>query len=217
MSPTDRSRPRMSATLGRRRSASITSTRWPADATTSARFTSVVVLPSAGSELVTTMTLRGLSTSTNCRFVRSCRNASDRGDCGSSSTISGRFGTFASNATVPRLGAPDAARSCSGDFTDVSSAFRASAAPMPTARPASRPSASSTGSPAEDGAVGTAARCTTRTATGWMPPRPDGRSSSSTRAVKTSPAVSAVCAARAGSTVDDRHVDEHRVETRSWP
>ena len=94
VSPTERSRPRRSASFGRRRSASTTNSRWPAEASAMARLAKVVVLPSAGIELVTTMTLRGWSMSTNCRFVRSCRNASARGDCGSSWTVSGRFGTL---------------------------------------------------------------------------------------------------------------------------
>jgi len=46
-----------SANFGRRRSASIARTRWPADAVAIARFANVVVLPSFGIELVTTMTL----------------------------------------------------------------------------------------------------------------------------------------------------------------
>ncbi len=93
VSPTARSRPSRSATLGRRRSPSITSTLLPADASAIARLHRVVVLPPPGRELVTTMTLCGLSTSMNWRFVRSCRNASVRGDCGSSCTVSGRLGT----------------------------------------------------------------------------------------------------------------------------
>ena len=44
-----------------------------------ARLTAVVVLPSPGSAEVTTKTFVAVSTSTNCRLVRSTRNASARG------------------------------------------------------------------------------------------------------------------------------------------
>ena len=49
------------------------------------------------------------------------------------------------------------------------------------ASPASKPRASAIGSPIDDGSVGTAAGCTTRTATGWGASGATGRSSSSTR------------------------------------
>ena len=127
-----------------------------------ARLASVVDLPSAGSELVTTTTLRGWSTSTNCRFVRSCRKASDRGDCGSSWTVSGRFGVCGSNATNPRFGAPVSSRRCSGEVTDVSVALRPSAPATPSIRPVSRPSPTERGRPADEGSSGTAAASTTR-------------------------------------------------------
>ena len=96
MSPTDPSSPSRSAISGPRKSASTTSTRLPAAAIAIARLHTEVVLPSPGSALVTTMTLHGLSTSTYCRFVRNCRNASARGDCGASCTVSGCFGILAS-------------------------------------------------------------------------------------------------------------------------
>jgi hypothetical protein len=76
--------------------------------------------------------------------------------------------------------------------------LRASAPPTPTARPASSPRASVTGSPVDDEAVGTAAGCTTRTATGGTTPGVAGRSSSSTSPVNTSPTVLAIAATCSG-------------------
>ena len=54
VSPTEPSSPSMSATRGRRRSPSTSTTGWPACARAMARLTAVVDLPSRGTELVTT-------------------------------------------------------------------------------------------------------------------------------------------------------------------
>ena len=67
------------AICGRRRSPSISSTRWPALAIAIAALTAVVDLPSLGTALVTTKDLLSWSTSMNDRLVRSTRKASDAG------------------------------------------------------------------------------------------------------------------------------------------
>ena len=67
----------------------MTQTRAPAAAMLMARLAVVVVLPSPGSEEVKTIERGWLAASTNCRLVRSARNASARGPCGSDWTMSG--------------------------------------------------------------------------------------------------------------------------------
>ncbi len=81
VSPTDDSTPMYSATFGRRMSASMRQTDFPAWARVIARLQAVVVLPSDGSAEVMATILGGLSTSTYWRLVRIVRNASERCDC----------------------------------------------------------------------------------------------------------------------------------------
>ena len=64
----------------------------------------VLVLPSPGTELVTTKTFIRLSTSTNWRFVRRIRNASTRGEWGARSVSSGCFGALLSKRMPPSTG-----------------------------------------------------------------------------------------------------------------
>ena len=113
---------------------------------------------------------------------------------------------------IPRFGAPAASRSCSGDFTEMSRALRASAAATPTASPARRPRARVIGRPMDDGAIGTAAGCTTRTATACGAPARTGRSSSSTRRVKTVPTRVGDLGCALRRPVDHCDVDQHGVE-----
>ncbi len=81
--------PRYSPNEGLRRSASTSTTLAPAWARAMARLHVVAVLPSADIELETMIIRGGVSTSTNRRFVRRWRNASDRADCASSAPIRG--------------------------------------------------------------------------------------------------------------------------------
>ncbi len=74
--PTAPSRSSRLAISGRRRSHSTRATRWLVSARVTARLTTVVDLPSSGTELVTTKTFWSLSTSMYCMLVRSTRNAS---------------------------------------------------------------------------------------------------------------------------------------------
>ena len=187
---------------------------WPAEASAMARFASVVVLPSLGIELVMTMTLRGRSTSTNCRLVRSCRNASARGDCGSSCTVSGRFGTCGSKAMTPRFGA----------LGDVAQLLRRLdrgvervAQPGPRRTPMASPA---TQAERQQHRQARRRRLDRRAPpAGPRAPRPaaahrgtTGRSSSSTRRVRRCPTALAMSAARFGRPVGHADVDEHRVD-----
>ena len=76
MSPAPSTIARESATVGRRRSPSISVTGCPPIAMAAARFAAIVDLPSDCFGLVTTMMRGGLSTSMKARLVRSLRNAS---------------------------------------------------------------------------------------------------------------------------------------------
>jgi hypothetical protein len=80
----------------------------------------VVVLPSFGKALVTTTSFCAWSRSTYWRLVRSWRNASASGDCGSSMTTSGLFFTAPSKTVTPSDGAPATSARSSVDFTDRS-------------------------------------------------------------------------------------------------
>ena len=64
-------------------------TREPDCARVSARLAIVVDLPSPGIEEVSRIVLGWLAALTNIRLVRTARNASERGDAGSDSTMSG--------------------------------------------------------------------------------------------------------------------------------
>ena len=130
----------------------------------------MVVLPSLGRALVTTTVFRGWSTSTNCRLVRSWRNASETGARGSSNTFSGCCATSDSKGMMPRLAAAVSSPRCWTDFTRTSKEFRASAMQMPSNRPAPIPSATMVGKVADDGCVGRNAGWTTRTATAGCTP-----------------------------------------------
>ena len=91
VSPTEPSTPRYSAIFGRRRSLSTSATRMPACASVMARLHAVVDSPSPATAEVMTTVRGGRSMSTNCRFVRSVRNDSDRVELGSIAVMSGCF------------------------------------------------------------------------------------------------------------------------------
>ncbi len=99
----------------------------------------MVVLPSPGAALVTRTTLWARSTSTNCRLVRSWRNASAPGACGSSRMISGCAAASGLRLTAPRTGAPTTCRSWRSEVSEVSSRLRTSAAPRPRSSPSTAP------------------------------------------------------------------------------
>ena len=66
----------------------------------------VVVLPSFGIELVTTITRGGLSTARNCKFVRSLRNASAIAELSVSNDIAAVFRRSLSNGMLPTSPVP---------------------------------------------------------------------------------------------------------------
>ena len=113
----------------------------------SARLQAIVDLPSPGSGLVTTIVCGGLSTSMNCRFVRSARNASETAKVpflpvdpdaeGSKSLVSpsrpGTIGMVPTTATPVRASTSSAARMRRSDTV------RISANAMPKPRPRTPP------------------------------------------------------------------------------
>jgi hypothetical protein len=122
----------------------------------------VVDLPSPGIELVTTKTLAAAaSMSTNCRFVRSTRNASTRGAWELRELTKGVREVLASNAMLPRTGASTTASTSSADLTEVSSSSRITASASPSSSPRMPPRKRFRSAFGETGLVGSVAGPTT--------------------------------------------------------
>ncbi len=185
-SPTDPIRPRYFETRGRRRSPSTRTTRCPASASTRARLTAVVVLPSPGTAEVTTRTRGGESTSRNCRLVRSSRNDSavPEEDSANESAFSSLM--VLSKGTTPTTGLSLRPASVSRSLTVLSRRSRITARAMPSSRPTAMPRARLRVVLGEIGAVGTCAGSTTLTWASAAPP-PGGVSRSSTKSTKVVP------------------------------
>ncbi len=150
--PTPSTRPRAAATRGRRRSASISSTRVPVRASDPASCTTVVVLPSDSSALVTMITRGWLSTETNRRLASSRPKLSASGEPGAGTAPVLR--TASSSGTPPRAGAAAATAAAASLRTVVSVRSRSTAASAPSSRPRTSPAPASAGQPTEDGVLG---------------------------------------------------------------
>ena len=163
---------------GRRRSASTRQVETPASASESARFAAVLVLPSPGTELVTTMIRGGSSTCENCRLARSLRKASARLECPSALT-SGCRGAFLSNGMVPRPGSAVNSPSASLVLSVVSRVSRSTATPAPSSRPPSTPAARFNSGRGETGPTGATAS--------WVTPRETGEADATPSPVRPVP------------------------------
>ena len=160
---------------GRRMSVSTISTRPPASAIVTPRLIAVVVLPSCGLGLVTTIVRGGLSGDMNRMLVRIERQHSAATDFGSRNTPRSRSRTLSLACaasppgaapmigTRPSTGTP---RNCSTSacvFSVLSSASMANASATPVPRPSSRPSSRFCTGLGRTGEPGTIARSRMRT------------------------------------------------------
>ncbi len=146
--------------VGRRRSQSTRMTRCSAWAIVTARFASVVDLPSSGAVLVTNSVCSGLSRLENWMLVRSVRYASEAGARGSRREISGdvpfdgaviaslqigsyvlRFTSQCSDTVgiAPSVVSPTKRSTSADDLSESSSASIAKASSRPRISPSTRP------------------------------------------------------------------------------